>query len=566
MEDEQVFADTHGRVLEAGVQEGILDGLRRSIIRMACAIRERYLERLRAAAPKAWIVVEKILEPGERLPRHMAGRGHDGLRLSQPRRGFVSSTRPGRGRSRGSTPEFTGELTDYATVVHDKKMFTLREVLGSDVNRLTDLPPQICEHHRRHRDYSRHHLTDALRELIAWFPVYRTYVRPAAGIVADSDREYVDRAVSIAGTHRPDVEPQLFAFLRDLLLLELRGDLEHEFVARFQQLTGPAMAKGVEDTAFYTYNRFIALNEVGGDPSIFSTSVEQFHTAARERQTRWPQAMLATSTHDTKRSEDVRMRLAVLSEMPEKWMEAVRRWSELTVRHRRGAWPDRNTGISSTRRWSARGRFVLSGSPPTWKKPRERPRFTHRGRPPMKNTTRRSSRSSSGRLPTRHSRATWSDLWNRSSALDESNSLAQTLIKLHPAPGVPDLYQGTELWSLHLVEYRITGGRWITNSAGACSPGSASLLRVRCGSGPMKAFRKCGSCRMPCSYVFGVVMCLARTAPIHLFSRLDRRGPGHRIPAGWRCDDRGAAPRPACTDDETTIQVPPGVWQNVTFR
>ena len=198
------------------------------------------------------------------------------------------------------------------------------------MNRLTNLLLQICEQHRRHRDYSRHQLTDALRELIAWFPVYRTYGQPYNGKLFEADRQYIERAACTAIAERPDIEATLFEFLRDLLSLAVTGDLEKEFVARFQQLTGPAMAKGVEDTAFYVYNRFIALNEVGGDPSRFGTSLEQFHEAAMETQQRWPLTMLATATHDTKRGEDVRTRLALLSEQPGLWIEAVSRWSAMT--------------------------------------------------------------------------------------------------------------------------------------------------------------------------------------------------------------------------------------------
>jgi (1->4)-alpha-D-glucan 1-alpha-D-glucosylmutase len=448
MEDEQVFQDTHRRVLE-WVREGVLDGLR---IDHPDGLRDpqEYLDRLRAAAPHAWIVAEKILEPGESLPRTWPIAGTTGYDFLNRVTGlFVDPD--------GADPftefyrEFTGEILDYAHFVRGKKLVVLREVLGSDVNRLTDLLLQICERHRRHRDYSRHQLTDATREFMAWFPVYRTYVRPAAGGVSETDRRHIDMAACAAITERPDIEADLFEFLRDLLSLTVTGDLESEFVARFQQLTGPVMAKGVEDTVFYTYNRFIALNEVGGDPSRFGTSLDQFHEAAAETRRHWPFAMLATSTHDTKRGEDVRARLALLSEQPELWIAAVRRWSVMTRPHRTGDWPDRNTEY-----------FFYQTLVGAWPLCAER-LTTH-----MEKASREAKTYTSWTSPhvdydqvlrsfveaCLRDHAFMDDVRRFVEPLiapGRINALAQTLIKL-TSPGVPDLYQGTELWSLHLVD------------------------------------------------------------------------------------------------------------------
>lgn len=448
VEDEQVFHDTHRRVLE-WIRDGVVDGLR---IDHLDGLRDplEYLERLRGEAPDAWIVAEKILDPHEALPESWPIAGTTGYDFLNRVTGvFIDPD--------GEEPftrfyrEFTRERTDYATLVRDCKMQVLREVLGSDVNRLTDVLLQICEHHRRHRDYSRHQLTDALRELIAWFPVYRTYIQPYSNRISDPDVRQILIATEAATRARPDIEETLFDFLRGLLTLAVTGDLENEFVARLQQLTGPAMAKGVEDTLFYRYNRFIALNEVGGDPSRFGTTVQEFHRAADDTQRRWPNTMVATSTHDTKRGEDVRARLAVLTEQPSAWFDAVRRWSELTRAYRTGEWPDRNTEY-----------FFYQTLVGAW------PVCAARLVAHMEKATREAKLHTSWTSPHDdydHALHAFVEraLGDRAFMADVAqfvetivmagriNSLAQALIKF-TAPGVPDLYQGTELWALHLVD------------------------------------------------------------------------------------------------------------------
>lgn len=197
--------------------------------------------------------------------------------------------------------------------------------------------------HRDYRDYTRHEIHEAIREITAAFPVYRTYISPAEGEVADSDAQYVSQAISAAMAARPDLEERLFTFLRDVLLLRIPGAQEQEFVMRFQQITAAAMAKGVEDTAFYRYARLLSLNEVGGDPSRFSVAVDDFHKWCAETQAHYPLTLLATSTHDTKRSGDVRVRITLLSEDPAGWAQAVNRWTATNARYRSGDLPDRKT-------------------------------------------------------------------------------------------------------------------------------------------------------------------------------------------------------------------------------
>jgi len=448
MEDEQVFQDTHSRVLD-WVREGVIDGLR---IDHLDGLRDplEYLARLRAAAPNAWVVAEKILDAEEALPESWPIAGTTGYDFLNRVTGlFVDPD--GEAALTDFYREFTGETRDYAGLVRDKKILVLRDMLGSDVNRLTDLLLQICERHRRHRDYSRHQLADALRELIAWFPVYRTYIQPYSGNVSESDRHYTEIAAAAAIRERPDIETTLFEFLRDLIVLTVTGDLEKEFVARLQQLTGAAMAKGVEDTVFYTYNRFIALNEVGGDPSWFGISLQQFHEKARETQQRWPLTMLATATHDSKRGEDMRARLALLSEEPAAWIAAVRRWSAMAEAHRTNEWPDRNTEYffyqTLVGAWPVCAQRLTAYMEKACREAKEYTSWT------APDTTYEASVRTfvDGCLTDR-------DLMQDVRQFVESliepgriNSLAQTLIKL-TAPGVPDLYQGTELWSLHLVD------------------------------------------------------------------------------------------------------------------
>lgn len=448
VEDEQVFNDTHQRILQ-WVDQGRLDGLR---IDHPDGLRDPqgYLDRLRAAAPSTWIVVEKILEPGEPLPNTWPVAGTTGYDFLNDVAGLFVDPE-GEAPLTRSYADFTGEPTDYAQLLHQKKLFVLREVLGSDINRLTDLLLQICEQHLRQRDYSRHDLTEGLRELIASFAVYRTYVAPARAQITDTDRQEVEHAIARAVAARPDLDTSLFDFLRDLLLATIAGDLEAEFVARFQQLTGPAMAKGVEDTLFYTYNRFIALNEVGGDPSRFGVGLDTFHHLIRLAQQHWPQRMLATATHDTKRGEDVRARLAVLSQEPEEWVAAVARWSALTDAYRTGDWPDRNTEY-----------FFYQAAVGAW--PVSAGRLTAY----MEKATREAKVHTSWTSPHEaYDRAVKTfvegALGDRRFTEDVTrfvaairtrgyiNALAQTLLKL-TVPGVPDLYQGTELWAFYFVD------------------------------------------------------------------------------------------------------------------
>ena len=268
-EDERAFADIHRLVLK-WLQCGRLDGVR---VDHPDGLRNpaQYFRRLRAAAPGAWIVAEKILARGERIPESWAVAGTTGYDFLNLVGGLFIDPR-GEAPMNEFYREFTGEPVDFTAIAREKKSLILRELLGSDINRLTALFVQICEAHRDHRDYTRHEIHEAIREIVASFPVYRTYIEAGRGIVSDSDELYIGKAVDSAKSGRADLDERLFEFLRDVLLLRVRGEQESEFVMRFQQITAAAMAKGVEDTAFYCYLRLVALNEVGGDPGRFGVA------------------------------------------------------------------------------------------------------------------------------------------------------------------------------------------------------------------------------------------------------------------------------------------------------
>jgi len=447
-EHEHVFQDTHRLVL-AWLADGTLDGLR---IDHPDGLRdpEAYLERLRSDAPKAWIIVEKILEPGEALRGSWPVDGTTGYDFLNRVSGlFVDPA--GEKVLTEVCAEFTGESTDWAEVARAKKHEVMRQTMGSDLNRLTALFLAICERRRRYRDYTRHELHEALRDTLACFSVYRTYVRPEPAVVHEDDVRRIVEATELARAHRPDLDGELFEFLRDVLRRRLVGDLETELAMRFQQLAGPVMAKGVEDTAFYNFNRLVSLNEVGGDPGSFGVGVDEFHRACAETLGRWPRTMLATSTHDTKRSEDVRARLDLLSEIPERWAEAVHRWAVRNARHRRGDWPDRNAEYLFYQ--------TLVGA---W--PIETGRLTAYMAKAAREAKAHTSWTSPNEAYDAALRAFVEGAMADSTftedveafvapliAAGRVNSLAQTLLKL-TAPGIPDIYQGTELWDLSLVD------------------------------------------------------------------------------------------------------------------
>jgi (1->4)-alpha-D-glucan 1-alpha-D-glucosylmutase len=448
VEIERVFFDTHHLVL-GWLDDGTVDGLR---IDHPDGMRDpaAYLHRLRSARPGVWVVAEKILEAGESLPESWPVEGTTGYEF-MGRASALFVDPEGERPLTDLYAELTGEPTDYAEVLRVQKHRVLRDVLGSDLNRLTAQLVEVCENHRNYRDHTRHELHEVVRELIACFPVYRTYVSAEAEGASAQDDKYVGEAIAAVRVRRPEFDGRLLDFLRDLLLRRVPGDRETEFVLRFQQVTGPAMAKGAEDTAFYCYNRLVALNEVGSSPGRFGLSVREFHEANQAAQWKRPRGLLATSTHDSKRSEDVRARIGVLSEVPAAWARVARGWFERHQRHWGAEPPDRNIEYLLYQ--------TLVGA---W------PIETERVKAYIEKAAREAKARTSWMAPQAAYEAALQkfvevvladETFRRelesfvSTVRDagRASSLAQVLLKL-TCPGVPDIYQGTELWDLSLVD------------------------------------------------------------------------------------------------------------------
>jgi (1->4)-alpha-D-glucan 1-alpha-D-glucosylmutase len=279
---------------------------------------EQYFERLRDRAPDAWIVGEKILEPGEFLRENWPIEGTSGYDFLNVCNNLLVHG-DGLKELTAIYGEFTGEPVEFEPVAHEKKLHVQQEALGSDVNRLTSLFVELCENNRDRRDYTRAEIRRALREVAACFSIYRTYVVPARDQVVDEDRARIDSAVACAKARRQDLDAGLLDFIGSVLALRSRGGLETEFLQRFQQFTSPVMAKGVEDTAFYCFNRMIGMNEVGSAPDRNGIALAEFHDYCSRMHATHPLTMTTLSTHDTKRADDVRARLAAITEVPRRW-------------------------------------------------------------------------------------------------------------------------------------------------------------------------------------------------------------------------------------------------------
>jgi (1->4)-alpha-D-glucan 1-alpha-D-glucosylmutase len=447
VEDPEVFAASHHLIL-SWLHDGVIDGVRIDHVD-GLLDPGRYLERLIEAAPGAWVVVEKILEGTEVLPEGwpVAGTtGYDWLNLVVG----LFDDRDGCERIVTIYREWTGMAERFEEIVHRAKHAVLDGPLAADLRRLSNAFAVICESHRRYRDYTGRDLTDTLAEVLAGFSVYRTYLeagRPAG----PADVAHVESAVLAAGIRRQDLDDELLAFVRDVLLLRVPGEDEEDLALRFQQVSGPVMAKAVEDTTFYRYMPLTWRNEVGGDPGRPGAGPEEFHEALVRAHEHHPQALLATSTHDTKRAEDVRARLAVLAEMPDEWAAAVERWRKVNEARGTVVPPDRNT------EW-----LLYQSVVGAW------PITAERAAAYMEKATREAKVHTSWTQPDEYydislRRFVEEMLGDPDLTADIEGfvdrlcrpgwtvALGQKLLTL-TAPGVPDLYQGSECWDLSLVD------------------------------------------------------------------------------------------------------------------
>ena len=448
VDKQEVFADTHELILN-WLQTGIIEGVR---VDHADGLRDpqQYFDRLRENAPDAWVVAEKILARNECLRESWPVAGTTGYDFLNMVNGLMIAPQ-GLTELDKLYEKVLGGPVDYPSLVHDSKIAVTAEALGSDVNWLSSIFVEICENDRDHRDHTRAEIRHAIREVAACFSVYRTYVSPERDELTDLDAAVIHNAVEVASQYRTDIDHELFAFIEDVLLLRKRGDLESEFLLRFQQFTGPVMAKGFEDTSLYRYNRMIGVNEVGSNPFNPAVSIDEFHRFNEQAQQHHPEGMVALATHDTKRGEDVRARLAVITEMPQVFSEAVTRWFTLNSMYRKDGWPDPNTEYLYYQ--------VLVGS---W------PLSVDRALLYMEKATREAKQQTSWtQNNTRFENQlkefigltldddnfvaeieAFVELVNRPGRM---NSLSQTLLKC-TVPGVPDLYQGSELWDHRLVD------------------------------------------------------------------------------------------------------------------
>ena len=359
VEDEHVLNHTHGLIFDL-IERRIVTGLRIDHVD-GLYDPTSYLQKVRGRAPTTYIVVEKILNLNEDLPPFWPVQGTTGYDFTNYVNELFCQKENERAFSRIYS-SVTGLKNSYEDVVRDNKKLMIQEDMASDVHNLALLLKKISSRDRHGSDITLNALQRALTEVLAVFPVYRTYISQVA--VSENDRKYILAAVDRARANFPALLHG-FTFVRRFLLLDFPDYVSEEekrdwlhFAMRFQQLTGPVMAKGVEDTTLYVYNRLVSLNEVGGRPDHFGCSLEEFHNFNTKKRDLWPDSLNATSTHDTKRGEDVRARINVLSEMPDEWLKKLRTWIKMNRGKKKRvqglAVPDRNDEyfLYQTLHWS----------------------------------------------------------------------------------------------------------------------------------------------------------------------------------------------------------------------
>ncbi|MBC7840361.1 MAG: malto-oligosyltrehalose synthase [Nitrospiraceae bacterium] len=483
MEDPAVFLSSHQLILQL-LKHGAVSGLRIDHVD-GLYDPSTYLGQLQTwakadLAPRAeeaerslFLVVEKILTRDETLPVRWPVYGTTGYDFLTLVNGLFVDGSHEQAFNR-LYARFIGNSVSFEARVYESKQLIMRASMSSEINVLGYQLNHLSEMNRRFRDFTLNSLIHAIREIIACFPVYRTYVTPGEEPVSDKDRSYIRLAVSMAKRKNPALSGLVFDFVQDILLKQASYHHERErrdqlrFAMKFQQITGSVMAKGAEDTAFYVYNRLASLNEVGGDPLQFGLSIHTFHERMRQRRAHWPASICATSTHDTKRSEDVRARINVLSEIPQAWKTRILRWSQLnkgcktevdgTLAPDRneeyllyqtliGAWPFHALDDDEYKTFSDRIQAYMAKAlkeakiHTSWVNPNHA--YDHAVRDFIERILVRSSPNPflADFLPFQQEIARHGVY----------NSLSHVLLKI-AAPGIPDFYQGTELWDFSLVD------------------------------------------------------------------------------------------------------------------
>ncbi len=451
VEDPVVFDATHGLLLDL-YRDGVVQGFRIDHPD-GLADPRGYVRRLADAAPGAWIVVEKILEAGEWLPNDWPCAGTTGYDALARLTGVTVDPSGAEPLTSEWTATATEPFRDYASVADASKRQVLATSLRAEVARLVDLAVAISQDDIALRDFTRQGLQKALVEMLVRFPVYRAYVVPEQPAPAEAAEllEHVAQACTAA-------EPRLadeVALLRDLALGRLGTRVQGrraEFVVRFQQTCGPVMAKGVEDTTFYRWHRLVSLNEVGGRPEQFALFPDEFHAWAAAQQHRWPLAMTALSTHDTKRSEDVRARITAISEVPARWREVVAGWRAAAAHLRSpGGWPDPETEYLLWQTLVGTWPITADRLVPYLVKAVREAKVHTSWTEPDEAYEQAVAAFAEGVLTDRSLRQGVEAFVAETAPLARVVTLGQRLVQL-TMPGVPDTYQGTEVVELALVD------------------------------------------------------------------------------------------------------------------
>lgn len=466
IEDARVFDFTHELIFKL-VAEGMISGLRIDHID-GLYDPSQYLHRLRERAPYAYLVVEKILEHGEQLPVNWPCQGTSGYDFLGVINGLLCRA--------DAEAEFTriyhsfiGNSTSCESLIDCNKRMIVDKHLAGDIDNLAHLLKRISERYRYASDFTLYGLQMALIEIMVLFPVYRTYIGRAGA--SRADQECIRQIIAQARLNLPNFRNEL-AFVERFMRLEFDEHMAAEdkdqwlhFMMRLQQFTGPLMAKGVEDTVFYVYNRLLSLNEVGAGPMQFGIELDEFHSFNQHRVACWPHAMNASATHDTKRGEDARARLNVLSEMPAEWEQHLWQWHQINLERKTTAdvrlMPEKDDEYLLYQALLGAYPFDLA----------EYPDFVERFKSYLIKATREAKTHTNWLEPNGHYEEAllkfaervlepgkenpflqaFLPFQRRIQHYGILNSLSQTLLKL-TTPGLPDFYQGTELWDLSLVD------------------------------------------------------------------------------------------------------------------